>query len=164
MKGGGGENAKVGKKFAITPDKSTRRAEPIDLIIASRIRQRRNELGLSQVELAQKLGLSLQQIGKYEGGDNRVSAARLFAIATALEVSVMWFYKDIDVGVDTNFALKGVVTPLDESTVTKLLETFAGLSTDQERKTAIALIATLVRHARTSGSVLLSSIPLSPFF
>lgn len=148
----GGANGKIGKKFAITPDQSARKAEPIDLIIAGRIRQRRNELGLSQIELAQKLGLSLQQIGKYESGGNRVSAARLFAIATALEVSVMWFYKDIDVAFDANFSLKSAFASLDEATVRKLLETFAGLSTEQERKTAIALVATLVRHAGPSGS------------
>jgi transcriptional regulator with XRE-family HTH domain len=148
----GGANGRGGNKVAITPDKSMRKAEPIDLIIASRIRQRRNEFGLSQVELAQKVGLSLQQIGKYESGGNRVSAARLFTIATALEVSVMWFYKDIDVGVDTNFSLKSAVASLDEATVRKLLEAFACLSTEQERKTAIALVATLVRHAGPSGS------------
>lgn len=124
---------------------------------------------MSQIELAKKLGISLQQIGKYEGGDNRVSAARLFAIAKALDVSVMWFYKDIDHEVDADHPLTTAVTSLDEVTVKELLKTFAGLSTQDERRTAIALVATLARHATKAGMILLASASpiyalLSEFF
>lgn len=151
------KKSKASKKIAATPDRRKRKAEPVDLIISGRIRQRRQELGLSQVELAKKLGISLQQIGKYEGGDNRVSAARLFDIANALDVSVMWFFKDIDHRVDADHFLPTAVRSLDEVTVKELLKTFADLSTQDERRTAIALVATLARHAAKSGSILFAS-------
>jgi transcriptional regulator with XRE-family HTH domain len=63
-------------------------------MVAERIRERRAEMGLSQLELATLLGISLQQVSKYESGTNRVSAARLYAIAQVLEVSVGWFFRE----------------------------------------------------------------------
>jgi transcriptional regulator with XRE-family HTH domain len=61
---------------------------PIDQYIGARIRERRLALGMSQAVLGEKLGVTLQQVQKYEKGENRVSAARLFAICEALRVSL----------------------------------------------------------------------------
>ena len=60
----------------------------VDVYIGARMRDRRIALGLTQEELGQKLGVSFQQVQKYENGSNRVSAARLFEICEALDVSL----------------------------------------------------------------------------
>jgi transcriptional regulator with XRE-family HTH domain len=72
----------------------TRKSHPLDLHISARIRERRLALGLSQQRLAQLLGISFQQIQKYERGANRVSAAQLFTIASALDTAIEHFFRD----------------------------------------------------------------------
>ena len=69
-----------------------KRAEAWDADVGRRIRARRLEGGLSQTELGQKLGISFQQIQKYEKGVNRVSAGRLQRIGDALQVPMTFFY------------------------------------------------------------------------
>ena len=67
-----------------------------DIELGKRIRLRRVEQKISQAELGDKLGVSFQQVQKYEKGVNRVGAARLQLIATALDVPVTFFYDDGD--------------------------------------------------------------------
>jgi len=69
-----------------------RRVEAWDVEVGRRIRARRLECWLSQQELAQGLGVSFQQIQKYEKGTNRVSAGRLLAICNLLQVPITFFY------------------------------------------------------------------------
>lgn len=64
----------------------------IDRVVGQRIRWRRRELKLSQEQLAELLSLTFQQVQKYEKGVNRVSAGRLFEIASVLGVAVNYFY------------------------------------------------------------------------
>lgn len=68
---------------------------PKDIQIGKRIRLRRSELKISQVELGDKIGVSFQQVQKYEKGANRIGVSRLQQIATALDVPVTFFY-DVD--------------------------------------------------------------------
>ncbi|MDB5578753.1 MAG: transcriptional regulator [Bradyrhizobium sp.] len=65
---------------------------PIDLHVGLRVRQRRALLGLSQTDLGKTVGLSFQQVQKYERGANRVSASRLFEFAAVLGVPVSHFF------------------------------------------------------------------------
>ena len=67
---------------------SSRSATAIDSYIGARMRERRHALNISQDQLGKQLGVSFQQIQKYESGQNRVSAARLFDICKALNVSL----------------------------------------------------------------------------
>jgi transcriptional regulator with XRE-family HTH domain len=69
---------------------------PIDIHVGKRIRVRRLLLGMSQATLANALGLTFQQIQKYEGGANRVSASRLSATAVILGVPIAFFFRDLD--------------------------------------------------------------------
>ena len=69
---------------------------PIDVHVGNRMRLRRTLLGLSQEKLATMLGLTFQQVQKYERGTNRVGASRLWDIANALSVSINFFYEDMD--------------------------------------------------------------------
>src|SRR6056297_1762854 len=67
----------------------------IDLAIGSRIRIYRKALGLSQSDLAGQIGITFQQVQKYESGANRVAASRLWSIADALGVSVLSLFQDV---------------------------------------------------------------------
>ncbi|MBR9843978.1 MAG: helix-turn-helix transcriptional regulator [Rhodobacteraceae bacterium] len=71
-------------------------AHPVDVHVGKRIRQRRWLTGMTQQQLAQKVGIKFQQIQKYETGANRVSASRLWDIADALEVPVSFFFEGIE--------------------------------------------------------------------
>jgi transcriptional regulator with XRE-family HTH domain len=68
---------------------------PVDRHVGLRIRMRRKELGVSQERLAEALGLTFQQIQKYERAANRVSASKLFEIARALNTNVAYFYEGL---------------------------------------------------------------------
>lgn len=69
----------------------------IDSAVGKRIRQRRKMLGLSQTELAVRVGVKFQQVQKYETGVNRVAASRLWKIAETLKVPITYFFEDIAV-------------------------------------------------------------------
>lgn len=71
------------------------RASPIDAHVGSRIRLRRTLLGLSQERLGDALGLTFQQVQKYERGINRVGASRLFDLARVLDVPISFFFDDM---------------------------------------------------------------------
>jgi transcriptional regulator with XRE-family HTH domain len=68
---------------------------PIDVHVGGRIRMRRLLLGMNQETLANALGLTFQQVQKYEGGANRVSASRLSAMAEILSVPISYFFGDL---------------------------------------------------------------------
>jgi transcriptional regulator with XRE-family HTH domain len=68
---------------------------PVDLHVGARIRMRRKLLGVSQERLADQLGLTFQQVQKYERGANRVSASKLYEIAKALQTSVAYFFEGL---------------------------------------------------------------------
>lgn len=68
---------------------------PIDIHVGSRVRIRRTLLGLSQEKLGEAVGLTFQQIQKYERGANRISASRLYALSCVLDVPVAFFFEDM---------------------------------------------------------------------
>ncbi len=74
---------------------NSRLAMLVDQHVGERIRQRRTLLGFTQEQLAEALGISYQQVQKYETGANRVSAGRLFQIARRLDVDVAHFFEGI---------------------------------------------------------------------
>ena len=71
------------------------RPNPIDVHVGARIRLRRTLMGLSQEKLGEGLGLTFQQIQKYERGANRVGASRLYDLARVLDVPIGFFYDDM---------------------------------------------------------------------
>lgn len=71
-----------------------KKPNPTDVYVGSRIRLRRNMLGMSQESLGERLGITFQQIQKYEKGTNRVGASRLQAISSILNVPVSFFFED----------------------------------------------------------------------
>ena len=91
--------AKAGEEKMADKD-NKKKPNPTDVHVGSRIRLRRNMLGMSQEKLGESLGITFQQIQKYEKGTNRVGASRLQAIATILGVPVAFFFEDLP-GQDT---------------------------------------------------------------
>jgi transcriptional regulator with XRE-family HTH domain len=75
-------------------EENKKKPNPIDIHVGSRVRLRRNMLGMSQEKLGENLGITFQQIQKYEKGTNRVGASRLQAIASILSVPVAFFFED----------------------------------------------------------------------
>jgi transcriptional regulator with XRE-family HTH domain len=71
------------------------RASPIDTHVGARIRLRRTLLGMSQERLGEALGLTFQQVQKYERGVNRVGASRLFDLSRVLDVPISFFFDDM---------------------------------------------------------------------
>ena len=71
-------------------------AHPVDVHVGKRIRHRRWLVGMTQQQLAERVGIKFQQIQKYETGANRVSASRLWDIAEALDVPVSFFFEGIE--------------------------------------------------------------------
>jgi len=73
-------------------------AHPVDVYVGQRVRMRRVMCGLSQTALANRIGLTFQQLQKYESGMNRISASKLWLIAQELDAPVQWFFTDAVVG------------------------------------------------------------------
>lgn len=80
-----------------------------DALLGRRLRRRRWMLGLTQTQVADKVGIKFQQIQKYEAGQNRISASRLWDLSVALEAPVSYFYEDI-----ASADGAGVQTPEDD--------------------------------------------------
>ena len=77
-----------------TKKRGPRTATAVDAYIGARMRENRLAINMSQADLGEKLGVTFQQIQKYESGRNRVSAARLFEICKALNVTLASMFED----------------------------------------------------------------------
>jgi transcriptional regulator with XRE-family HTH domain len=84
---------------ASRPERESR-PSPIDVHVGARVRLRRTLLGMSQERLGDALGLTFQQVQKYERGVNRVGASRLFDISRVLDVPISFFFDDMPEGMD----------------------------------------------------------------
>ncbi len=83
----------------MTPPKKTKGTpDTVDVHVGNRLRVRRSLMGLSQEKLAEAIGITFQQIQKYERGVNRISAGRLFQFSKILDVPVAYFYDQIAQG------------------------------------------------------------------
>lgn len=87
---------KKDNKTSDTPRKTRGGPSDIDRYVGKRLKIRRNLLGWSQEELASKIGITFQQIQKYEHGTNRISAGKLFEFAQVLKTSITFFFEGAD--------------------------------------------------------------------
>ena len=74
---------------------AARVANPVDIHVGSRIRLRRKVLRMTQEQLGEQLGVTFQQVQKYERGSNRVGAGRLFSLAKSLDVPITYFFEGL---------------------------------------------------------------------
>jgi transcriptional regulator with XRE-family HTH domain len=107
--------------------RNARRPNPIDAHVGSRVRLRRMLLGMSQEKLGEQLGLTFQQVQKYEKGVNRIGASRLFDLAHVLGVPVQFFYEDVPAGTEAETARPGMAERPAESYVVDFLSSRDGL-------------------------------------
>lgn len=123
----------------------------VDKHIAQRLQLRRVMLGMTQTDLAEKCGVSFQQIQKYETAGNRIPAARLFDISQALETSVAFFFA----GLPGNFPPETKATrsmrisdvkdddPLSKNESLQLINLYWNLPSDTQRKTIMNMLKLL---------------------
>ncbi|MEW5423607.1 helix-turn-helix domain-containing protein [Amorphus sp. 3PC139-8] len=126
-----------------------RSANSVDYHVGTRLRLRRLELGMSQERLAEKLGITFQQIQKYERGTNRIGASRLHDIAIALQVPISYFFEGAD-GVKAG-PVDGVESPLSEalsdSATVRLLRAFSLIEDASVRQKAVTVIEAIASAA-----------------
>lgn len=108
-------------------DRGSRRPNPLDMHVGSRVRLRRMILGMSQEKLGEHLGLTFQQVQKYEKGVNRIGASRLFDLSQVLGVPVQFFYDDAPMGTPAGFPSPGFGEKPNESYVVDFLASKDGL-------------------------------------
>jgi transcriptional regulator with XRE-family HTH domain len=105
-----------------------RRPNPVDGHVGGRVRLRRMLLGISQEKLGEQLGLTFQQIQKYEKGVNRISASRLFDLAQVLRVPVQYFYEELPSALDKDrVTTGGFAEPRSDNYVVDFLSSREGL-------------------------------------
>lgn len=109
----------------MTKNASKELSNQIDAHVGSRVRMRRKFLGLSQTDVADALGLTFQQVQKYERGSNRISASKLYAAAQVLNVPVAHFFEGYDDEVGTPEVSKS------ERSVNNFLATAEGIEIAQ---------------------------------
>ncbi len=140
-------------------EKSARKANPIDAHVGSRVRLRRMLLGMSQEKLAEKLGLTFQQVQKYEKGINRVGASRLFELAQLLGVGVEFFYEDAPAMAGSVLAVPGFADRSGENYIVDFLNSREGLElnrafmriTDPKvRRSVIELVKSIANESETA--------------
>ena len=105
---------------------------PVDVHVGKRIRHRRWLVGMTQQQLAEKVGIKFQQIQKYETGMNRVSASRLWDISAALEVSVSFFFDGFSE--DAAAGENGSVDIMADKEAMELVRSYYAIPENQRRR------------------------------
>ena len=128
-----------------------KKPHPIDIHVGGRVRLRRVMLGFSQDKLAEALGLTFQQIQKYEKGANRIGASRIFEISRILSVPIQFFFDDYDVetGQSYGFAEAGadngaaMLELLNSPEGVQLCKHYSSINDPKIRKRVLDLVKSL---------------------
>ena len=132
--------------------------DPIDVSIGARLRLRRLAMGFSQETLARSLGITFQQIQKYERGTNRIFASRLFHLARVLRVPVAYFFQNLTHEGESGAAAAagtpsedGVQDLLGRSDTLKLIQAYNKITDPQVRRQIYALVRSVGEQGSLSG-------------
>ena len=130
-----------------------RAATSIDRKLGQRVRSRRLEIGMSQERLAELLGVTFQQVQKYEKGVNRIAASRLYDIASALQQPVSRFFEGLSQGRAAGVA-EAKQDYIDDALATpegsQLMSVFASIKSQKVRRRVVELVRALAdEHADT---------------
>ena len=132
-----------------TNQKNRRRASSVDEHVGKRIRLKRKLLGLTQTDLAKRVGLTFQQVQKYEWGANRVGAGRLHDLSIALEVPVQYFFDgNPDAASPLNKTAQSESRLLDRNTLA-LVRAYNGIESKDCRDSLLVLCEALARHRQS---------------
>jgi len=107
---------------------------PVDVHVGKRIRHRRWMVGMTQQQLAEKVGIKFQQIQKYETGMNRVSASRLWDISDALSVPVSFFFEGLTPHEETESAGSLPADILGDKEALELVRSYYAIPENQRRR------------------------------
>ncbi|MGE0023713.1 MAG: helix-turn-helix domain-containing protein [Hyphomicrobium sp.] len=136
----------------VDTERSSRKPNPIDAHVGTRVRLRRMLLGMSQEKLGEHLGLTFQQVQKYEKGVNRIGASRLFDLARVLGVPVQFFYDEAPAEIVDEALVSGFAERPTETYVIEFLSTREGLELNKAfvriadprvRRSVVELVRTL---------------------
>lgn len=130
------------------PKISPRGPNPIDVHVGSRIRLRRQLMKMSQEKLGDELGVTFQQVQKYERGANRVGASRLYRLSRVLEVPVQFFFEGLGDKSAVSGMAEGDQTPIvydfiQSSDGVSLAEAFSRIRDAKVRRRVLELVRTL---------------------
>lgn len=133
------------------------RASSIDEYVGARLKQRRTLMGFSQERLADSVGITFQQIQKYENGANRVSAGRLYEFSKILQVPVNFFFDSINQG-DTPLGLaennqagfESQEDLIQKKETIDLIRTYYQIKNEDQRKDLLKMIKTMVKNMQTA--------------
>jgi transcriptional regulator with XRE-family HTH domain len=122
-----------------------KKPNPVDTHVGSRVRLRRMLLGMSQERLGDSMGLTFQQVQKYEKGVNRIGASRLFQISKILDVPVQFFFEEAPHSGDGSPARAGMAEPefLNSREGLELNRAFVKIGSAKVRKSVVDLVRAL---------------------
>lgn len=122
-----------------------------DVLVGTRVRIRRVELGLSQTELANALGVTFQQVQKYEKGTNRIGASRLHAMSGVLRVPVNYFFPPAADGLDHAARPTEILSLLGLPGAMDLLRNFARINDRSAQKALCIMAKTLAKEGEAAA-------------
>ncbi len=142
-------------------ERNARRANTMDSHVGSRVRLRRMLLGMSQEKLGEHLGLTFQQVQKYEKGINRIGASRLYELGQVLGVPVQFFYDDAPAEAQAGMALMpGFAESPNESYAVDFLgsreglelnKAFARITDPRVRRSIVELVRSIAGDASSES-------------
>lgn len=144
----------------VGPEKGSRRANPVDVHVGGRVRLQRMLLGVSQEKLGEQLGLTFQQVQKYEKGVNRIGASRLFDLARVLGVPIAYFYEGAPGIAQADAATPGMAERPADTFMFEFLNTreglelnraFARITDPKSRRAVVDLVRALGEDVSNSG-------------
>ena len=121
---------------------------PVDVQVGARIRTRRLLIGMNQETLAGALGLTFQQVQKYEGGANRVSASRLSQIAEVLGVPISYFFSEIEIASTADQKEAEARERMQRPETIELIRAYYGIADQSTRQRFLDMVKA-VAEART---------------
>jgi transcriptional regulator with XRE-family HTH domain len=145
-----------------TPDRKKKgRANSIDEQVGNQLRQRRSLLGLSQEKLAEKVGITFQQIQKYENGANRISASRLFEFSKVLDTPINFFFelsganeqaKNYGFSDNEQSEYEGPENIMAKKETLELIRVYYSIKNEKKRKDLLKLIRSMAENLKEQDS------------
>lgn len=146
--------------------KTKGKANPIDQHVGRCLRQKRSILGISQEKLAEHVGVTFQQIQKYENGLNRISASRLYEFSKILGVPISFFFDNFDPASNQNEAaatglsdnaqqeaLSGYANPMETKEAQQLIRYYFSLQDPKLRKNLLKFVKTMSENLKAQEKI-----------
>lgn len=123
--------------------------DPIDQHVGGQLRLRRAQAGMTQSELGAKVGLSFQAVQKYETGENRISASRLFQLARILDVPLSYFFEGLD---EAGRAEETASSDLTRKEASMVLGAYYGIKDARLRSACLMIMTRMAERSEDEGA------------